>query len=108
MASNAKSASAEPGSKIELKAAIAALRQQLREATVAAQVDTGPPRFVVHEVDLELTVVAEDSASAGGEVGWWIFKAKADIAAKDAVTHKVRMTLKLVDPLPVSSGTQTD
>jgi hypothetical protein len=42
-------------------------------------------------------VAAEDTTSVGGEVGWWIFKATAGAAAKDAFTHKVKLTLNVGD-----------
>ncbi len=79
--------------RVPLTAAIAGLRKQIRDA--AEQASNLPPgeRFRITGVELELTVVAEDTASAGGEVGWWVFKGKADVAAKDAVTHKVKLTL---------------
>jgi Trypsin-co-occurring domain 2 len=53
-----------------------------------------------------LTVVAEDSASGGAQVGWWIFKAKADVSAKDVTTHKVKLTLNTGD-IEVGSSTTT-
>jgi hypothetical protein len=91
---------------IPLTEAIAALRQQIR--TAAEQAAKLPPneRFRVTGVELELTVAAEDSATGGAEVGWWIFKAKADIAAKDAVTHKVKLILNVGD-VEVGSATNT-
>jgi hypothetical protein len=94
------------GDAVPLAEAIAALRQQIRGA--AEQAASLPPneRFRITGVELELTVVAEDTTAAGGEVGWWIFKAKADVSAKDAVTHKVKLTLNIGD-VEVAAKTKT-
>jgi hypothetical protein len=64
------------------------------------------PRFRITNVELELTVAAEDSTSVGGEAGWWVFKARADVAAKDVVTHKVKLSLNVGD-IPVGAQTMT-
>jgi hypothetical protein len=84
--------------RVSLTSAIAGLRRQVIEAAEQAQ-GLGPNelRFRITDVELELTVVAEDSTRAGGEVGWWVFKAHANVAAKDAVTHKVKLTLNVGD-----------
>ena len=84
--------------RVPLTSAIAGLRKQIRDAAEQAQ-GLGPnePRFRITGVELELTVAAEDTASAGGEVGWWVFKAKADVAAKDAITHSTELWPKLGD-----------
>jgi Trypsin-co-occurring domain 2 len=93
--------------RVELKTAIAGLRKQLKDAARQAE-GLGPDdiRFRITGVELELTVVAEDSTTVGGEVGWWVFKGKADVGAKDAATQKVKLTLN-VDDLKVSSGRET-
>jgi hypothetical protein len=84
--------------RVPLADAIASLRKQIREAASRAQgLAAGEPRFRIEKAEIELTVVAEDSATAGGEVGWWVFKAKAGITAKDATTNKVKLTLNLGD-----------
>src|SRR5262249_21931110 len=71
--------------RIPLANAIAGLRQQIREATRRAQgLPSGEPRFRIERAEIELTVAAEDSTTAGGEVGWWVFKARAGLAMKDA------------------------
>ncbi len=94
--------------RISLKAAIGGLRQQIKEAAQQAQgLAPGETKFRITEVELELTVVAEDSTTAGGEVGWWIFKAKADVGAKDVTTHKVKLTLNVGD-IPVGSSDTTE
>ena len=93
--------------RVPLTTAIDALRRQIGDAAKKAQ-GLGPdePRFRITNVELELTVVAEDSTTAGAEVGWWIFKGKAEAAAKDAVTHKVKLTLNVGD-IQVDSTTTT-
>jgi len=78
--------------RITLQDAIADLRKQLAEAAAAAPKDKAA-RFRVTDVELELTVVADDSASGGGEVGWWVLKAKADLSAKHSLSHKIRLKL---------------
>jgi hypothetical protein len=84
--------------RVPLKVAVEGLRQQIQDAAQQAQtLRPGQLKFRVKEIELELTVVAEDSATAGGEVGWWIFKAKANVGAKDVTTHKVKLTLNVQD-----------
>jgi len=63
--------------RIPLTSALNVLRQQLKKAAEQAQgLDPDDVRFRISAIELELTVVAEDSASGDGEIGWWIFKAK--------------------------------
>jgi hypothetical protein len=90
---------------VPLTEAIAGLRRQLRVAAAQASKLPAEERFRVTEVELELTVVAERTKSGGGEVGWWVFKAKAEAAAKSALTHKVRLKLNVND---VEVGSQAD
>ena len=93
--------------RISLSSAIAGLRKELRvAASDAARLGRGESKFVITSVELELTVAAEDSVAAGAEVGWWIFKTKADIANKDISTHKLRLTLDVGD-IEVSSPQST-
>jgi hypothetical protein len=88
----------EDKDRVSLTSAIAGLRKQIREAAEQARgLDPSEPKFRITAVELELTVAAEDTTSAGGEVGWWIFKAHADLAAKDSVTHKVKIALNVGD-----------
>jgi len=84
--------------RVPLADAIGELRRELAEAVRKAQ-ELGPEeiKFQVKKVELELTVVAEDSVTGGGEVGWWIFKAKAEAAAKEGMTHKIRFELDVGD-----------
>jgi hypothetical protein len=83
---------------LPLASAIDGLRRQIREAAERAEgLNDDELRFRIEKVEVELTVVAEDSSAIGGGVGWWIFKATADVAAKDVVTHKVTLTLNLGD-----------
>jgi hypothetical protein len=91
---------------ISLTDAIAGLRDQIREAAKKALALPPQQRFRIVEAELELTVVAEGKTDAGAEVGWWIFKARANVSAKDAITHKVRLKLNVGD-VEVASDTQT-
>ena len=91
--------------RLSLKDAINGLRRQIKEAAQQAQgLAPGEIKFRITQVELELTVVAEDSTTAGGEVGWWVFKAKADVGAKDATTHKLKLNLDVGD---IAIGTNT-
>jgi hypothetical protein len=93
--------------RVSLTDAIDGLRRQIMEAAKKAEVmDPQTPRFRIAGIEIELTVALEDSGTAGVEAGWWVFKAKAEMAAKDAVTHKVKLTLNVGD-IEVGSGTQT-
>ena len=84
--------------RIPLKAAISALRTELRDAARDAQgLAPGEVRFRVSAIDVELSVVAEASGTASTEIGWWIIKGKAELAAKDTATHKVTLRLNVGD-----------
>jgi hypothetical protein len=87
----------EPTDRIPLTEAIRLLRKEIRSAAASAQALDAKDRFRITEAELELTIFAEDTIGGGGEVGWWIFKAKAEASAKDAITHKVRLKLNLGD-----------
>ena len=87
----------QPDDRIPLTEAIALLRKEIRSASESAQTLDAKDRFRITEVELELTIVAEDTIGGSGEVGWWILKAKAEATAKDAITHKVRLRLNLGD-----------
>jgi hypothetical protein len=91
---------------VPLTDAIAALRKQIREAAKQAESLPENERFRITGVELELTVVAEDASVVGGEVGWWIFKGKADASTKDAITHKVKLTMNVGD-IEVGGGKMT-
>jgi Trypsin-co-occurring domain 2 len=94
--------------RVSLTGAIDGLRRQIMEAAKKAQkLEPGAPRFRITGVEIELTVVAEDSTTAGVEASWWVFKAKADLAAKDAVTHKVKLSLNVGD-IEIDSGMRPD
>ena len=78
--------------RITLQDAIADLRKQLAAAAAAAPKDNAA-RFRVTDVELELSVVADDSATGSGEVGWWVLKAKAELSEKHSLAHKIRPRL---------------
>jgi hypothetical protein len=83
--------------RVSLADAIAALRSEIRIAAVRAQSLPANERYRITEAQIELTVVADDSADGSLEVGWWILKAKAGIAAKDSITHKVGLKIDVGD-----------
>lgn len=83
---------------VSLPDAIAGLRRQIKAAADQAKgLAAGDTKFRITNVELELNVVAEDTTDIGGEIGWWIFKAKASAATKDVITHKVTLTLDVGD-----------
>jgi hypothetical protein len=92
---------------VPLADSIAALRKEIRRAAAQAQLLPQEERFRINEVEIELSVVAEDSVEAGAEVGWWIIKANGKAALKDATTHKVRFRISVGD-VEVGSTRQTD
>ena len=93
--------------RIRLADAIMGLRQEIRTAAERAQALDPAQRFKITEAELELTIVAEDSVGAEGEIGWWVLKIKAQAAAKDVTTQKVRLKLDL-GKIEVGSTTKTD
>jgi len=93
---------------LPLAEAIAGLRAQIRAAAKRAQNVPAEERFRITEVELELTIVAEDSLEGSAGASWWVFKATANVAAKDVVTHKVRLKLEIGDrDLKVGSDIET-
>jgi len=93
--------------RVSLADAIAALRSEIRIAAARAQSLPESERYKITEAQIELTVVAEDSADGSAEVGWWILKAKAGVAAKDSITHKVCLKIGLGD-VEVGSAQDTE
>jgi hypothetical protein len=85
--------------------AIAGLRRQIREAAERARDLPEEERFRITEAEVELTIVAEDTVEGGAQVGWWVFKARADVSAREAVTHKVRLKLDVGSVEVASSKT---
>lgn len=80
--------------RISLVVAIDSLRKQIIEAAdKAKRLDPTKPRFRITQVELELTVVAEDSGTVGAEVGWWILKGNAKATQQDSVSQRVKLTL---------------
>jgi hypothetical protein len=94
--------------RVSLADAIAALRSEIRAAASRAKSLPPEERYLITEAQIELTVVAEDSADGSGEVGWWIFKAKAGVTAKDSITHKVCLKIHVGDDREVGSELPTE
>lgn len=89
--------------RVSLADAIAALRSEIRSAAAQARSLPEDEHYTITEAQIELTVVADDSADGSVEVGWWILKAKAGIAAKDSITHRVCLKIDVGD-VKVGSG----
>jgi hypothetical protein len=92
--------------RIRLADAITGLRREIRVASERALALGAEERFKITEVELELTIVAEDEIEAGVELGWWVLKAKAQGSAKDVNTQKVRLKLNVGD-VEVGSAQRT-
>jgi hypothetical protein len=93
---------------LPLAEAIAGLRAQIRTAAIRARNVPAEERFRITEVELELTIVAEDSLEGCVGASWWVFKASANVVAKDVVTHKVRLKLEVGDgDVEVGSNIET-
>ena len=92
---------------LPLASAIAALRAEIRAAAAHALLLPEQERFRITEAELELTVVAEYSAKGGAEIGWWVFKATAEVQGKESSTHKVRLKLNIGD-VEVGSDVRAD
>ncbi|NJO13530.1 MAG: hypothetical protein HC872_08780 [Gammaproteobacteria bacterium] len=64
-------------------------------------------RFEIKQIELELQLVLGAEASAGGKVGWGLLSFRADGKLSDENTHKLKMTLNLIDetrkgPIPIA------
>jgi len=96
----------KPTDRIPLTEAIGLLRKEIRSAAESAQTLNPKDRFRITEAELELTIAAENTVGGAGGVGFWVFTAKAEASAKDAITHKVRLKLNLGD-VEVGSDVKT-
>jgi hypothetical protein len=92
--------------KVSLADAIASLRKEIQSASRRAQTLDPKDRYKIAEAQIELTVVADDSAEGSAELGWWVLKAKAGISAKESVSHKVMLKLQIGD-VEVGAGRNT-
>lgn len=81
--------------RISLTDAIASLREEITAAQARAQSLEPDQRYRITEVDLELSVVLEDSAQATGEIGWWVLKASASGAQATTLSQKVHLKLDI-------------
>ncbi len=89
---------------IELKEAIATLRQELVESIVASRGEA--LRFEVGEISLEFQVEIERSAEGKGGIKFWVAEMGAGATLKDKHLHKVTIPLKPVrqDGKPILTG----
>lgn len=80
---------------LELAEVIQALRENLVEAQ--SRVDGQNIRFNVTNIDVELQTVVEKEASLGAEVKFWVLNVSANGKYKNAITHKIKLSLQAVD-----------
>jgi Trypsin-co-occurring domain 2 len=76
---------------IELQTVIEDLRTEILDAVAAAE--TAQIAFELDEVEIELTVVAEKSASGGAKVRFWVAEIGADAKISRSQTQLVRLKL---------------
>ena len=77
--------------KIELSAAVRAIREELTQA--AADGAGEAVRFEVGPIEMEFTVELTREASAKGGVRAWVMTAEAEAKAARGTTHRVTFTL---------------
>jgi Trypsin-co-occurring domain 2 len=89
---------------IQLKEAIAALREELTESILASQSES--LRFAVGEITLEFEIEIEKSMDGKGGIKFWVVELGGGGASKDKATHKVTIPLKPIrnDGKPVLTG----
>lgn len=84
---------------VDLKTAIASLRDQLRDA-VQHQPTDGSPLFEVTAIEIELSVALTSGGQGGVEINWTIIptilsgKVTAGAKIEQATTHKLKLSLK--------------
>jgi hypothetical protein len=77
---------------IELSVLIEQLRDELERAVVGA---AGKAlRFALDSVDIEVEVVAEQSAEGNGKVRFWVAELGGQAGVTHASTQRVRLALK--------------
>lgn len=82
----------EFGGDLKLSEMIEALRVEL-----AAAADAGkdhPLRFEVGPIELEVEIAVTKSTAGNASVEFWVVKAGAERERSDAVTHRIKVTLK--------------
>jgi hypothetical protein len=80
---------------LELAEVIQALRENLTAAQ--SQGEGQNIRFNVTNVDVELQTVIEKEAGAGAKVKFLVVEADANGKYKNAITHKIKLSLQAVD-----------
>ncbi|MEU0755684.1 trypco2 family protein [Streptomyces albogriseolus] len=77
---------------LELSTVVRELRRELDRASRAAEGEQ--IQFGLGPIELEVTVMVTEEASATGRVKFWVVEAGADTKAIEAKTHRVSLTLQ--------------
>ncbi|MFC9057150.1 trypco2 family protein [Streptomyces sp. NPDC057074] len=77
---------------LELAAVVRELRRELDRASRAAEGEQ--IQFGLGPIELEVTLMVTEEASATGRIKFWVVEAGADGKAIEAKTHRVNLTLQ--------------
>jgi len=80
------------GTVLELSAVVRELRRELDRASREAEGER--IQFGLGPIELEVTVMVTEEASATGRVKFWVVEAGADGKDIEAKTHRVKLTLQ--------------
>jgi len=78
--------------KLGLKETLEALRIEISESILLSE--GKEIRFEMGEIELEMQVVIEKSKEAKGGVKFWVVEMGGGAAAKDSITHKIKIPFK--------------
>jgi hypothetical protein len=76
--------------KLGLKETLEALRIEISESIS----EGNEIRFEMGEIELEMQVVIEKSKEGKGGVKFWVVEMGGGMAAKDSITHKIKIPFK--------------
>lgn len=77
---------------IELASVIRDLREELKQAVVAAEGET--LHFELGTIELELTVALERTGHAGAKVRFWVVESGADATVNATSTQLIKLALR--------------
>jgi hypothetical protein len=76
--------------KLGLKETLEALRIEISESILLSE--GKEIRFEMGEIELEMQVVIEKSKESKGGVKFWVVEMGCGMAAKDSITHKIKIS----------------
>jgi Trypsin-co-occurring domain 2 len=82
--------------RLSLSKAIESIRSELVDAQQHGE--KADLKFTVGEIELELEIVAEFSASTGAKANWWVVTGEVGSQYKESSKHKLKIKLNATNP----------